>query len=117
MLNTQNIFPFENEKEEQLFNKISKELRCTVCQNQSIFDSMAPIAIDLRKEVYRQVKSGSNEQEIVQFVVNHYGQDISYNPPMQVSTSFLWLGPVLMFILGLLVLKHYISINTSNRKS
>lgn len=103
----QNIYHFENVTEEQLFNKISKELRCTVCQNQSIFDSMAPIALDLRREVYRQVRSGHSETEIIEFVVGQYGKDILYTPPIEANTSLLWLGPLLMLLLGsIMLVKH-----------
>ncbi len=113
----QSLYSFDNKQEEQLFNKISKELRCTVCQNQSLFDSMAPIAIDLRREIYRQVQSGQREEDIIQFVVSRYGEDVLYNPPWQVSTSFLWLGPLLMLILGSALIIKYIRGTTATAHS
>lgn len=112
----QSLYPFENKAEEQLFNKISKELRCTLCQNQSLFDSNAPIAIDLRQEVYRQVRSGQVEAEIIEFVVNRYGEVILYNPPLQVSTSLLWIGPLLMLIVGAWILLRNINLPFLNKK-
>jgi len=112
----QSLYPFENKAEEQLFNKISKELRCTVCQNQSLFDSNAPIAIDLRREVYRQVRGGQREAKIIEFVVNRYGESILYNPPLQASTSFLWIGPLLMLMVGSCILLGNINIQFLNRK-
>lgn len=107
----QTVYPFQDKHQEHLFNKISKELRCMVCQNQSLFDSMAPIAVDLRQEVYRQVRTGNSEAEIIAFVVNRYGDDILYNPPLQLGTSFLWVGPVLMLILGSGLLFKYLKIS------
>lgn len=105
----QHLYPFEekDKTQEQLFNKISKELRCTVCQNQSLFDSNAPIALDLRQEVYRQIRDGHSESEIIEFAVERYGDAILYSPPLHANTTLLWFGPVLMLIFaGCLLIKY-----------
>jgi cytochrome c-type biogenesis protein CcmH len=91
--------PIENE----LFSKITKELRCVVCQNQSIFDSRALMALSLRHEIAEQIKEGQPESAIIEFVVQRYGPEILYNPPFQVDTALLWAGPVLMLTIGVLL--------------
>lgn len=83
---------------------ISKELRCLVCQNQTIADSDAPLAVDLRREVREMVKQGMGQQEVVQFMEQRYGDFVRYRPAFKASTLFLWLGPFLLFVLALSVL-------------
>lgn len=83
---------------------ISKELRCLVCQNQTIADSDAPLAVDLRREVRQMVNQGMGQQEVVQFMEQRYGDFVRYRPAFKASTLFLWLGPFLLFVLALSVL-------------
>jgi cytochrome c-type biogenesis protein CcmH len=99
------IYPFADPKQQVLFSKIIHELRCSVCQNQNLSDSMAPLAIDLRMEIYRKVQAHQSEQEIVGFVSSRYGDFVLYNPPMHWGTAFLWFGPLALLIVGLWVLK------------
>ena len=77
---------------------ISEQLRCLVCQNQSIADSNAELAVDLRNQVIAQVRAGKTNEEIVQYMVDRYGDFVLYNPPFKASTIILWLGPVVIFL-------------------
>ncbi|MEN8204958.1 MAG: cytochrome c-type biogenesis protein [Pseudomonadota bacterium] len=99
-------FKFDSKAEEQHFKDLIEELRCLVCQNQSLVDSDAELAHDLRAEVYDMVQAGKNDQEIVEFLVARYGDFVLYNPPIKPSTYLIWFGPfVLLLIAGLLLLR------------
>ncbi len=80
--------------------EVSEQLRCLVCQNQSIADSNAELAVDLRNQVIEQVKAGKTNQEIVDYMVERYGDFVLYSPPFKLSTAILWLGPVCLLIIG-----------------
>lgn len=80
---------------------ISEELRCLVCQNQTIADSDAPLALDLRREVRDMVKQGMDEEEVVSFMEERYGDFVRYRPAFKLSTLMLWIGPLLLFALAL----------------
>ena len=81
---------------------ISEQLRCLVCQNQSIADSNAELAVDLRNQVIEQIKNGRTDKEIIDYMVERYGDFVLYNPPFKLSTAILWLGPVVLFFAALL---------------
>lgn len=83
---------------------IANELRCLVCQNQTIADSDSDLAKDLRREVRSMLKSGMKEEEILDFMVERYGDFVRYRPPVQPTTVLLWFGPGVLFALGLGVL-------------
>jgi len=89
---------------EKLVNSISSELRCLVCQNQTIADSHAELAIDLKNQVRDMVKSGKTQDQIVDYMVERYGDFVRYRPPMKASTVLLWVGPFLLLLIGLVVL-------------
>lgn len=108
------IYSFEKPEKQQLFHKITHELRCGTCQNQALMDSNAPLAINIRQEIYQQVQNGRSEQEILSFVTHHYGNTILYSPPLQWGTSLLWFGPFLIFILGFFIFKKYLR-STDNK--
>lgn len=80
---------------------ISEELRCLVCQNQTIADSDAPLALDLRREVREMVKQGMDEEQVVSFMEERYGDFVRYRPAFKMSTLMLWIGPLLLFAVGL----------------
>lgn len=80
---------------------LAVELRCLVCQNQSIGDSQAELAVDLRNQIREQMKAGRNESQIIDYMVARYGDFILYRPPVKATTMFLWGGPLLLFVLGL----------------
>ncbi len=80
--------------------EVSEQLRCLVCQNQSIAESNAELAVDLRNQVIEQVKAGRTNKEIIDYMVERYGDFVLYRPPFKASTVILWLGPVALFLIG-----------------
>jgi cytochrome c-type biogenesis protein CcmH len=94
--------PFANELEERRFRHLAEELRCTVCQNQSLADSDAPLAQDLRRELFMLIRDGQSDMEIRQFMVARYGDFVLYRPPLAAHTLLLWAGPI-MLLLGSLI--------------
>lgn len=83
---------------------ISDELRCLVCQNQTIADSNAELAIDLRNQVREKLQQGMSDKDIVDYMVQRYGDFVLYRPPVKTSTWLLWFGPFLLLVGGVLVL-------------
>ena len=79
---------------------LAENLRCLVCQNESLASSHAELANDLRREVREQMKKGMNDQEIIDYLVARYGDFVLYDPPMKKSTLFLWLGPFALLLIG-----------------
>lgn len=101
-------FKFESPETEKIFHKLSEELRCLVCQNQNIAESNADLAKDLRREMYTMLSKGMTEQEIVDFMVQRYGDYVLYRPPFKPMTWLLWFGPVLIFVFGLFFIVRYL---------
>jgi len=93
----------ENESRAELFKQLAEELRCPKCQNQNLVDSNAMIAQDLRRELYSQVKEGKGEQDIIDFMVDRYGEFVLYKPAMNEKTIVLWYGPIALLILAIVV--------------
>ena len=91
---------YQSPAEEQRFKSLTAELRCVMCQNQSIADSNAPIAHDLRVEVLKLMREGKTNAQIKQYLVDRYTDFVLYEPPMKKSTWLLWLGPFLILLLG-----------------
>lgn len=89
---------------EQRMAALTSELRCLVCQNQTIADSNAGLAVDLKNEVREKMKQGMSDREIIDFMVTRYGDFVLYRPPFKATTLFLWLGPLLLLAAGLLTL-------------
>jgi len=83
---------------------LADELRCLVCQNQTLADSNAPLAIDLRNQIREQLAKGASEGEVREFMVARYGDFVLYKPPLKLSTVALWAGPFVFLALGLFVL-------------
>jgi cytochrome c-type biogenesis protein CcmH len=83
---------------------MSHELRCLVCQNQTLSDSNAPLAEDLRREIRAQMREGKTDQEVIDYLVARYGDFVRYRPPVNNSTALLWFGPFLILITGGFVL-------------
>jgi cytochrome c-type biogenesis protein CcmH len=79
---------------------LAHELRCLVCQNQTLADSNAPLAVDLRNQIREQLKAGKSERQITDFMVERYGDFVLYRPPFKASTVALWAGPFLLLALG-----------------
>lgn len=95
------LVAFASDEQSVLFESLTQELRCMKCQNQTIADSQAGLASDLRREIREQIEAGRNGDEIKQYMVERYGDFILYRPRFTFKTFFLWFGPALMFLLGL----------------
>jgi cytochrome c-type biogenesis protein CcmH len=89
---------------EQRLMVISEELRCLVCQNETLAASRADLAQDLRREVRNLIKSGKTDPEIMEFLVSRYGDFVRYRPPVKPTTWMLWFGPFVLLIAGIVVL-------------
>ena len=88
---------------------LSEELRCLVCQNQTLADSHAELAMDLKKQVREKLAAGMSDQQVVDYMVERYGDFVMYRPPMRGATFLLWFGPFLLLIGGFLVLLRKLS--------
>ncbi len=95
---------FSSAEQEARYKALTNELRCLVCQNQSIADSNAALAMDLRREVYQMIQRGDSNQAIADFMVARYGDFVLYRPPLNWNTMLLWAGPFLLLAVGLVVL-------------
>jgi len=94
-------YSFKTEQQEQDYKILIDELRCLVCQNQNLADSNAELAQDLRKQVHHMlVDKELNRHEIVDYMVDRYGDFVLYNPPVKSHTYLLWLGPLLFLLIG-----------------
>jgi len=94
----------ENQKQEQRARNISKNIRCMVCQNQSIDESNATLAKDLRILIRNKIKEGKKDREIYKFLSDRYGDFILLNPPLKLNTLVLWFSPFLFLIIGIFIL-------------
>jgi len=83
---------------------LSEKLRCLVCQNQTIADSNAELAADLRRQIKEQIAAGKSDKEIVDYMVARYGDFVLYQPPVKSTTLLLWAGPALLVLIGFIVL-------------
>jgi len=97
-------FTFPTPAEEQHFKDVIGQLRCLVCQNETLADSDADLAHDLRAEVYEMMKSGKSDKEVIDFLVNRYGDFVLYNPPVKPSTYLIWYGPFVLLAIAVLLL-------------
>ncbi len=93
---------------EERVMKLSKELRCLVCQNETLADSRADLADDLRGQIREQMKAGKSDKQIVAYLTDRYGKFILYNPPVDPTTYLLWFGPFVLLLGGLAVLFRYL---------
>ena len=91
----------EDPEVEKRMLALTMDLRCLVCQNESIADSRADFSNDIRREIREQIKANKSDKEIIQFLVDRYGDFVLYNPPMQPTTILLWFGPAVLFVVGL----------------
>lgn len=95
---------FNTPEQEQAYKVLIEELRCLVCQNQTIADSNAELAKDLRRQVYEMLQQGKSKDQIADFMTERYGDFVLYNPPFKIKTSLLWIGPIAFLIIGLVLL-------------
>jgi cytochrome c-type biogenesis protein CcmH len=89
-------------EQQETYETLTKELRCLVCQNQTIADSNAELAGDLRRQVYEMLQQGKSREEIVQFMTDRYGDFVLYKPAFKGKTSVLWIAPVVFLLMGLI---------------
>ena len=110
LLATANIeaYRFDDPDKEARYRVLIAELRCLVCQNQNLADSNAELAQDLRRQTYEMVTRGSSKEEIITYMVQRYGDFVLYRPPFRSSTALLWVGPFLIFAIGVGVLVVFI---------
>ena len=94
------IRDFQDPAKQASYERLVKDLRCLVCQNQSLADSDADLAKDLRTEVYNIIQNGKSEDEAIQFLTDRYGDFVLYRPPVKAITSLLWAGPFVLLIVG-----------------
>jgi cytochrome c-type biogenesis protein CcmH len=99
------VYEFEKEETEQRFHGLIAELRCPKCQNQNLAGSNAEIAKDLKARIYQLINQGKSDAEIVDYLIERYGDFVTYRPPVKPSTLLLWFGPfALFFLVGLFLL-------------
>jgi len=96
-------YEFSDEDLRERYHRLAFELRCPKCQNQNIADSNAPIAQDLRAQLYAQLESGASNDEIVDFMVGRYGEFVLYRPRFSPATAVLWLAPVLLLLCAVVI--------------
>ncbi len=93
-------YHFDDPDQKEDFRELTEELRCLVCQNQSLAGSDAELAQDLRREVYNMMKEGQTKDDVINFMVARYGDFVLYEPPMKPSTYPLWFGPFIILAIG-----------------
>ena len=98
----------EDPELEKRLTALAKELRCLVCQNETLADSQADLAQDLRAQIREQMKAGKSDKEIVAYLTQRYGQFVLYRPPVTPTTYLLWFGPFIFLLGGLVLLFRYV---------
>ncbi|MGR5176204.1 cytochrome c-type biogenesis protein [Vibrio parahaemolyticus] len=94
------VHEFDSLEQENQFKELNQTLRCPKCQNNTIGDSNAELAQDLRQKVYEMTKEGKSKDEIVDYMIARYGNFVTYQPPLTLATSILWLGPFVVIVIG-----------------
>jgi cytochrome c-type biogenesis protein CcmH len=105
---------FEDAAQEARYNDLTLELRCLVCQNQNLADSDAPLAQDLRREIYEMMMAGQTDEQIKTFMVDRYGDFVLYRPPMQGNTIALWALPIVLLLFGAVIV--FFTVRNRNRR-
>lgn len=98
----------DDPKLEERVMAVSRELRCLVCQNETLADSRADLAVDLRNQIREQMKGGRSDEEVIAFVTARYGDFVLYRPPIRPSTYLLWFGPFILLLGALVFLFRYV---------
>ncbi len=97
------MYPLDSEADRERFQNLTKELRCPKCQNQNIADSNAPIAEDMKNEVYRMVRDGATDEEVFEALVGRFGEFVRYRPQLEPRTVMLWATPAIVVLGGVLI--------------
>jgi len=105
---------FSSQEQEKRYNDLTLELRCLVCQNQNLSDSDAPLAQDLRQEIYDMMQAGQSNDQIKTFMVERYGDFVLYRPPMQGNTLALWTIPGVLLLIGAIAV--FFTVRNRNKK-
>lgn len=102
------LYKFASPLYQERFRDLTQQFRCLVCQNQTLADSNAPLAVDMKNQILKMINLGSNDQEITEFLTQRYGDFICYQPPFNRLTFLLWFGPLglLIFSVSLLIRSH-----------
>ena len=103
-------FDFDDALKQQQYESIIEEVRCLVCQNQSLADSSADLAQDLRQEIYEMVNAGKTDDEILAFLVARYGDFVLYRPQLKASTWLLWFGPFIFLLVSVVFIVRFINL-------
>lgn len=98
----------DNPDQEKRYQELIEELRCVVCQNQSVGDSNAELAQDVRELVRNKIRDGQTDEQITDFMVERYGDFVLYNPPLNSKTYVLWLAPFVLVLIAFIVLMYFI---------
>ena len=93
---------FSSSQQEDDYHSLTQELRCPQCQNNNIADSNATIAVDMRGKVFELLQEGKNRNEVVDYMIQRYGNFVTYDPPMTIATMVLWIAPILLVFIGIL---------------
>lgn len=113
------VYDFETEEQEALFRTLTAELRCPKCQNNNLADSNASIAKDMRQKTYNMVIEGQDEDQIVDYWIDRFGNFVLYKPPVTLGTAILWVGPGLFVLFGGLIIvrnsRRKVSVETDER--
>ncbi len=99
---------FDNPEQEQRYQALVNELRCVVCQNQSVGDSNAELAQDIRELVHKKIHAGESNKQITDFMVERYGEFVLYDPPLNKKNYVLWYGPLVLLLLAFIMLVYFI---------
>jgi cytochrome c-type biogenesis protein CcmH len=110
------LLEFKDDETKTRYYDLLEELRCLVCQNQSLADSDAGLAQDLRRQVYNMVEGGASNREITDYMVERYGDFVLYNPPLKATTILLWFGPFILAGIGIVALVLFL-INRGEKKA
>lgn len=110
----EDYYSFSSEDQQKNFSALTSELRCLVCQNQNIAESNAPLAADLRGQIYQQIRNGKSKQEIIDYLIARYGHFILYRPPVNAGTLLLWIGPFFLLLISMIYLIYYLRKNKND---
>ncbi len=94
---------FDDPAKQALYEELIDELRCLVCQNQNLAASNADLAKDLRRQTHEMIEQGADKDEVIEYMINRYGDFVLYRPPFKATTLLLWVGPALFLVTGLVV--------------
>ena len=106
----------DNPDQQEAYESLTSQLRCLVCQNQTIADSNAELAADLRRQVYEMLQQGKSKDEILRFMTDRYGDFVLYKPPFKAKTGLLWLGPAAFLFIGLIAVFFFVRHKKSSVK-